>query len=42
MTLLPLITLQNKAVRTLEYDKIKQLYSIPSTQFWKHQTYLNC
>jgi len=32
-TLLPLIGLQNKAVRALEYKKLKQLYSIPSTKF---------
>jgi len=34
-TLLPLITLQNKAVRTLEYNKTKTttVYSIPSTKF---------
>ena len=42
MTLLPSIRLQNEAVRTLEYNKIKQLYSIPSTKFQKYLIYFNC
>jgi len=32
-TLLPLIRLHNKAARTLEYEQLKQPYSIPSTKF---------
>jgi len=40
--LLPLIRLQNKAVRTLNMTKLKLHYSILNTKFWICQTYLNC